>query len=473
MFSTGWFRRLACAVLVAPCAAFGTRSAVAEAAAPSVFAEAAPAQAAAEATLYRVFLRDGSTLVSYGEFARVGDRVVVSIPLGGSDEAPELQLLSLPSDSVDWEKTDAYADSARAARYAQTRGPDDYALLSNAVTIALNDIGVTPDPQRKAEMAAEARQNVMKWAAEHYGYRAKDVAGLAGLFDSVIAETRGAGGFDLSLVANMAEPPSVPMLPPPSVRESVEQAMRAAALAPDAGERTSLLKSIQKVLASIDGRPEWAAAMRARAGAALALEERTDHAYGMLIRDSVRLADRYARNADVTGVERVVRRVLREDDRLGQRRPNEVAAALATLDASLDGARRLRLARDSYAARTALLRAYQVAIAGPVSAMQTSRGSLDDIRRLAGPSQARLTRLSARVAASVKELAAASVPGEAAVAHDLLRNAVTLAGRAADGRLKAIATGSMQDAWDASSAAAGALMLFDRATDELRQIIGK
>src|SRR4029453_7269971 len=39
---------------------------------------ASPA-AAADAVLYRIFLRDGSTLVSYGEFARVGDQVVFSI----------------------------------------------------------------------------------------------------------------------------------------------------------------------------------------------------------------------------------------------------------------------------------------------------------------------------------------------------------------------------------------------------------
>ena len=461
MFSTGSCRRFVGALVLTACAA------------PASAAVEATAAQASDVTLYRVFLRDGSTLVSYGEFARVGDRVVVSLPLGGTDAAPELQLLSLPSDAVDWEKTDAYADSARAARYAQTRGPDDFALLSNAVTVALSDIALTPDPQRKAAMAAEARQNVMTWAAEHYGYRARDVGEMAGLFDKVIAETRGAAHFDLSLVANMAEPPSVPMLPTPTVRESVEQAMRAAALAPDAGERTSLLKSIQKVLSSIDGRPAWAATMRARAGAALALEERTDQAYSSLIRDSVQLADRYARSANVTGVERVVRRVLREDDRLGQRRPNEVAAALATLDASLDAARRLRLARDSFAARAAILSAYQGAIAEPVAAMGAWRGALDEIWRLAGPSQARLTRLSARAAVAVKQLAAATVPGEAAVAHDLLRSAITLAGRAADGRLKAIASGSMQDAWDASSAAAGALMLYERATDELKQLTGK
>jgi hypothetical protein len=455
MFSTAWFRLVVGASLVAACAA------------------PAAAQAPSDVTLYRVFLRDGSTIVSYGEYARVGDRVVVSLPLGASGETPNLQLLSLPSDSVDWEKTDAYADSARANRYAQTRGPDDFAQLTNAVTIALSDIALTQDPQRKLAMAAEARQNVMTWAAEHYGYRAKNVAEMAGLFDKVMAEARGATNFELSLVANMAEPPAVPMLAPPDARETVEQALRAAALAPDAAERTSLLRSIQQVLASIDGRPEWAVTLRARAGAALAVEEGTDRAYATLVRDSLRLADRYARNADVTGVERVVRRVLREDDRLGQRRPNEVAAALATLDATLDSARRLRLARDSFAARAVVLRAYQLAIAEPVSVMETSRAALDEIRRLAGPSRTRLTRLSSRAAASIRLLAAATVPGEAGTAHDLLRSAVTLAGRAADVRLKAIASGNMQEAWDASSAAAGALMLFDRAGEELRQLTGK
>ena len=38
------------------------------------------ASAADEATLFRLFLKDGGTLVSYGEVARVGDRVVFSMP---------------------------------------------------------------------------------------------------------------------------------------------------------------------------------------------------------------------------------------------------------------------------------------------------------------------------------------------------------------------------------------------------------
>ena len=73
-----------------------------------------------------------STLVSYGEFARVADRVVLSLPLGGTPAAPRLQLLSIPATSVDWDRTDAYAEAARAARFAATRGPDQYALLQQA-----------------------------------------------------------------------------------------------------------------------------------------------------------------------------------------------------------------------------------------------------------------------------------------------------------------------------------------------------
>jgi hypothetical protein len=147
-----------------------------------------------------------------------------------------------------------------------------------------------------------------------------------------------------------------------------------------------------------------------------------------------------------------------------------MASALAALDAQLDAARRLRLARDAYAARASVLRAYERAIAPSLATLRTSRGSLDQIRRLAGPSRLRLARLSTDAARALTRLSAAVVPPEAGAAHDLLRNAITLASRAVDGRLQAIASGSMQQAWEASSAAAGALLLLDRAADALRDL---
>src|SRR4051812_46790953 len=159
MFSTGRFRLQFFALVLVLAARPG-------------WAQTAPS----DASLFRIFLRDGTTLVSYGEFARVADRIVVSLPIGGTAQGPALHVLSIPADRVDWEQTDAYADSVRATRYAATRGPDEFALLSEAVSRALTDIALTTDVNRKIAMAAEARQNVTKWVAEHYAYRAEDAA---------------------------------------------------------------------------------------------------------------------------------------------------------------------------------------------------------------------------------------------------------------------------------------------------------
>jgi hypothetical protein len=427
-----------------------------------------------EAALYRVFLRDGTTLLSYGEFARVSDRVVMSVPLGSTLEGPDLHLVSIPSDSVDWERTDAYAESVRATRYAGTRGPDDFAMLNNAVTAALTDIALTKDANRKIAMAAEARQNVTRWIAEHFGYRADDVAKMATLFDDVIAETRAASGdrnFDLSLIANLAVPPTVPLLPVPTGRENVEHALRAAALAPDATERMSLLRAVERQL--VDGAAEAdpsMAPLRARVTAALAIETRASRGYEALTRDALRTADRHVQAADVTGVERVIRRALGQDDRLGQRRPQEMASLLAMLDARLDAARRLRLARDSWAARIDQWRRYRATMAEPLELIRLSRGALDQIRRLAGPSGTRLARLASYTARATAVVLAVAVPAEGADAHGLLKNALQLASRAAETRQRAVASGDMQTAWEASAAASGALMLFDRASEDLKDV---
>ena len=467
MFSTGGFRRALCAAVLLLGAA------------PRVsvwgYGEAGRAQPAeTETALYRVFLRDHSTLLSYGEFARVADRIVISVPLGSTPAGPDLHLVSIPSDAVDWEKTDAYADTIRATRYATTRGPDDFAMLSGAVSNALTDIALTKDPTRKVAMAAEARQSVTRWVAEHFGYRAEEAARMATLFDGVVAETRAATGmpnFDLTLLASLAASPSVPLLAAPTERERLEQALRAAVLAPDATERTSLLRGIERRLVDAGGTGAgWAAPLRTRVTGALAVDERASRGYAALTRESLQTADHHARTANVTGVERVIRRALGEDDRLGQRRPQEMASLLAMLDSQLDAARRLRLARDSWAARADAWRRYRGLLAEPLAIMRVSRGALDEIRRLAGPSRARLGRLSSAAARASGLLARVVAPAEGAAAHSLLTNAVQLASRAARSRQRAIATGDMQPAWEASSAASGALMLFDLAADDLKAL---
>ena len=68
---------------------------------------------ATAATTYRLFLRDGSSVATIGEFARTGDRVVVTIGLGD-----RLTMTSVPAAQVDWTRTDRYTESVRAAHYA-------------------------------------------------------------------------------------------------------------------------------------------------------------------------------------------------------------------------------------------------------------------------------------------------------------------------------------------------------------------
>ena len=204
---------------------------------------------AAEALLYRIFLRDGSTLVSYGDFARVADRVVFSIPIGGLDEpSPALHLVSISESSVDWERTDQYAEATRARHYASTQGEVDFDALSTEVARALHDVAMTKDPVRRLALATDARRMLGAWPAAHHGYRASDVAQLTSLLDDAVGDLRVAAGLprlDLTLVATASPLPApVPELPPPTLRESIEQAFRAASVNDDPAERVSLLEAI-------------------------------------------------------------------------------------------------------------------------------------------------------------------------------------------------------------------------------------
>jgi hypothetical protein len=454
MFSTATFRAVVAACLL-------SLAALASAQSPS-----------SRATLFRVFLNDGSTLVSYGEYARGADQVVLSMPLGGTPDAPTLQLLSIPASTVNWEQTDAYAEAARAARYAETRGPNDYALLSDAVSRALSDIAVTSDPDRKVAMALEARRNVTRWAAEHYAYRATDVAKLAGMFDDVIAEVREAAGgrnVDLTLIANLAAPPSVPLMNAPDFHETTESAFHAAQLTEDPAERTTLLRSITQSLAGRDD-AEWIAPLRARVASALAIEERIDRNYVEFTRGFIDAADRYARSANVRALQALQQRALVVDRRLGEARPRELASLLASLDARLDAARRLQLARDQWAARLEVLQEYERAMAAPAAMLRASRGRLEAIRQLESTPRQMLVWLAGQTANASRLLSGITPPPGGEKAHGLLTSAAQLAARAVSSRQLAVSTNEMQPAWEASSAAAGALMLLDRASEELQRL---
>ena len=429
--------------------------------------------AAASTSLYRIFLLDGTTLTSFGEYARVADRVVFSIPIGNPLAQPTLQLISIAQSSVDWDRTDKYAEAVRAKRYAETRGEEDFALLSSRVVEALNQLALTPDPVRRLAMAEEARRNLAQWPAQNFGYRAADVAQLSGMLDEVVSELRVAAGqssFDLSLVANVAAPALVDLLPDPDMRETSEQALAAARVTPEPAERISLLRAVVDSLddpASVGG---WAADLRARASAELAAELRTSQAYADLSSSTIAAAKARATRGDVKGLQGIILSALTADDRLGHRRSGEMAALLTFLDLRLDEARQIRLAMDQWEWRRTLFAAYRKKLSPVVADFQGVKGWLTDIRQLAGPAPRLLEALDRRLTVVSLSLAALKPPAELESVQSTMGSAIQMARRAASTRRNAVSSGDMKLAWDASSAAAGALMLVDHALAELDRL---
>src|SRR5262245_15480084 len=93
------------------------------------------------ANLFRVFLKAGTSVVSYGDFSRVGDRLIFSMPIGEVGQKgrePRLHVVNLPISTVDWAATSKYADSVRYRHYMATRAESDYGLIAGEVAAVLN-----------------------------------------------------------------------------------------------------------------------------------------------------------------------------------------------------------------------------------------------------------------------------------------------------------------------------------------------
>jgi hypothetical protein len=398
---------------------------------------------------------------------------VFTVPIGAIEPSPQLHLVSIADSAVDWRRTDEYTETVRARRYAETRGEDDFAALSNHVAAALNEVALTKDTSRRLALAEEARGNLAEWPKRNYGYRASDVTQLLWLFDDVISNLRAAAGMprlDLSLYATTAPPARPDLLAAPDSRATFDHALTVARMAADPNERVSLLQAITAALSPAATTGSWEAALRERAAAELAFELRVTHLYRDLAERTLGAVERRARRADVRGIERLIQNVHAEDGRLGRFRPQETAALVATLDLRLDDARRLRLARDSWALRGATLRGYRTAIEPAVEHLRRSANWLEDIRALAGPSPGSLTVLERRMAAARRTLMRVKPPAELDTAHALFENAVKMIVRAALARRNAVESNDMTVAWEASSAAAGARLMFERALDEINRL---
>jgi hypothetical protein len=428
------------------------------------------------ATIFRVFLTDGTSLVSYGEPARVGSRVVFSIPLSAALENPQLHLVNLAADRVDWARTDRYAESARATRYLATRAESDYAALTGDIAAALTDVSRTDNASRRLAIVERARKTLADWPARHFNFKQVDVRQMLGVLDEIVAELRAAAGverFDLSFVA-VVDVPAVlePLMPLPTPKEAIEQVLIAARLSDSAPERVSLLSvALSAIDRNADILPgDWRTEARRTIKATIAADLETDRQYTTLTSTMLAVAARRARLADVRGVQRVLTEIDRQDHVLGGGRPEAVAALVQSVEAQLDAARRLRLERDRWALRLPEFQKYQGAIALSLERLRRLGEPLEDIKALTGSSPATLGWILRAAAQVSQALSTIAPPEEFRAVHALFGSAAQLADNAARIRREAALTGDIRRAWDASAAAAGALMLETRARAEFQTL---
>jgi hypothetical protein len=390
---------------------------------------------------------------------------------------PPLHLVNLPVARVDWERTSRYAAKARATHYVQTQADADYAQLSNDVASTLSEVARTANPAQRLAIVERARKTLAEWPENHYNFRRAEVQQMLGMLDEAIADLQavtGRGRFNLTLSAFAEPPPATePLLPPPTPKEAIEQVLAAARVTDSAAERTSLLTTaVTAIDAQKSALPaDWAASTRADTQVAIRIELRNDRAYQLLTTRMMGVADYRARNADVRGLERLLRAIPQRDAALGGKRPDAVNALVAAVEAKLDAARQLRLARDRFELRAPVLAEYGLAIGRPMTLFHQLGPSLEAVKALSGSSPTALALMQRNVARILNLASAIVPPEELAAAHALLVSAAQLAGNAAQIRRDATLAADMARAWDASSAAAGALMLGAKARTDMRTLL--
>jgi hypothetical protein len=181
----------------------------------------------------------------------------------------------------------------------------------------------------------------------------------------------------------------------------------------------------------------------------------------------VQRAASHVADGDVRAILALRADVVTRDDRLGRRRPADMTAMLAYLDVQLEQTRAYRLALDRWQQRKPVLDAYAGGAADALARFSPLQEALDDIRTLAGPPLHELDRVEATLAGVQVQVQAIHTPDEAATMHALFTSALQMTASAARSRRIATLSGDLAKAWEASAAAAGALMMLDRIRTDL------
>jgi hypothetical protein len=424
------------------------------------------AQAIDPGPTFRVFLTTGEALVSYGESAQVGDRVIFTLMVGDGSVATRYQLISLPASAVDLTRTQQYSQAVRATRYAATRGETDYAAMTAEVTRALDELMTIEDPKQRLSMAEEAKRRLMTWSRESYGYRAGDVRELAGLFDEVIAEMRAAAGesrFTLDLVAGPPPAPDAVIQPRPTLQDAIALAFAAVGATDSTADRRAILRAVTETVSEFPAE----AGVRVDAFQRLEIEKEWDRTYAALAAATLAQASDAAGRGDVRFFDRLRADVLERDRTLGSRRPEEVRSLLAEVDANRERARVRADRLEAYRQLRPILLAYEARVRPVLNILDGASPSLVSIRDLTGPGIFWLDKVDANLKRVQTRLTDVTPPAELLDVHSTLRSALSMAVDACRRRRLVMASGDATIAREASAAAAGAMMLADHARREL------
>lgn len=419
------------------------------------------AQTSGTDSLYRVFLRTGEALPSYGEPAVVGDRVVFNLIVGAPTDSPQLQLVNLPTSRIDVQKTTRYRETKRAAFYGETRGEAEYAAMTAEVARALDQLASVPDPQQRLALAEEARRRLLDWSNEHFLYRASDIRELAGMFDDVINQLRLSAGQPALTLDIVARPPARErLLPVPTRRESVTLALAAAKTADIAEERVSILRLAQAPAKAES--PTLARLVAARLNA----EIRAGSAYASLTAALLKRAEEARRRGDVAAVKRLQGELVRRDRSLGRLRPLEMKALAAELQETVRATASFRRALANYTQQRGALRAYNAKVHPILSGIAAATPVVTAVRELHAATRQQLSSTELRLRALQAQAQKIKPPRTLTGMHATLISAIRMAResltrRQLDGSRQPTTPGP------AASAAAGALLLAQQARADL------
>jgi hypothetical protein len=264
-----------------------------------------------------------------------------------------------------------------------------------------------------------------------------------------------------------------PMATMPSPREQIDEVLHVASLTERPSERMALLQAALLLLdeaGAAIGDPHLAV-LRRITETRIREERAIDAKYTELVRRLMKDARRGAERAKIGDVQRVLTRIPREDARLGGRRPGIVHALRASVQARLDAARRFRLLQDQWTIRRSLYRNYRRATGGKLLQLAKLQPAFEAIRQQEGPEPDALRELQTKICGGAEQLARRRPPGDLQVMHDLQVGAWRFAESTVNLRYQAARIASDATAREASSAAAGALLLLADAQREIRGLL--